>query len=56
MMFDGPHLLYIFVSLFITVILLYLATRFLKKPKHKDVFLKVFAALTVFLHLLPLWV
>lgn len=56
MMFDGPHLLYIFVSLFITVILLYLATRFLKKPKHKDAFLKVFAALTVFLHLLPLWV
>lgn len=56
MMFDGPHLLYIFISLTLTVFMIYVATRYIKKQKMKDLFLKFFAALTVFLHLLPLWV
>lgn len=54
--FDGPHLIYIFASLFATVLILFLALRFLKKQKHKDIFLKFWAFATVFLHILPLWV
>lgn len=56
MLFDGPHLLYIFISLILTILILYLATKYIKKFKHKEWFLKFWAVLTVFLHWLPLWV
>ncbi len=54
-MFDGPHLIYIFASLLATVLIIFLALKFIKKQKHKDTFLKFWAFATVFLHLLPLW-
>ncbi len=53
--FDGAHVTYIIVSLGVTVLLLYLATRHLKTQRGKDVFLKVFALLTFFLHVSILW-
>lgn len=56
MLFDGPHLLYIFISLPISVLILYLAYKYIKAYKHKEWFLKFWALVTVFLHLLPLWV
>lgn len=54
-LFDGPHLGYIAISLTVTVLLLWLAARFIKKQKYKDIFLKTFAWATLFLHLSPLW-
>lgn len=54
-LFDGPHLGYIAISLTVTILLLWLSFRFIKKQKYKDIFLKTFAWATVFLHLSPLW-
>ena len=55
-LFDGPHIAYIAISLSVTVLLLWLAARFIKKQKYKDIFLKTFAWATLFLHISPLWV
>lgn len=56
MLFDGPHLLYIFISLPLSILILFLAGKYIKAFKHKEWFLKFWALVTVFLHLLPLWV
>lgn len=56
MLFDGPHLLYIAVSLIVSFIILFFASKYINKFKYKELFLKFWATLTVFLHLLPLWV
>lgn len=53
-MFDTTHLLYIFISLGITVGSLYLASR-IKQQKYKDIYLKSWALATVFLHISPVW-
>ncbi|MFA5235974.1 MAG: hypothetical protein WC399_03955 [Bacilli bacterium] len=55
-LFDGSHTLYVLVSLAVTVLLLWLPHRFLKKQRHKDLYLKFWSWTTVFLHLSPLWV
>ncbi|MDD4154588.1 MAG: YwaF family protein [Bacilli bacterium] len=55
-LFDGPHLGYIAVSLTITALLLWLPFRFIKSQKYKDIYLKVWALATLFLHLSPLWI
>lgn len=55
-LFDLSHVLYILFSSIIIALILFLAKRFLVKQNHKDTFLKVFAILTVFLHISPLWV
>jgi Zn-dependent protease with chaperone function len=54
--FDSHHLWYIFVSLAVTVGLLWLGHRFLKSSRGKDLFLKTFAFLTFFLHISIMWV
>lgn len=55
-LFDSVHLVYIFISLLVTTILLMLAKRILKTDHTKRLFLKVFALLTFFLHTSVLWV
>lgn len=55
-MFDSYHLGYIFISLFFTVFFLVIGKKFIKKQKYKDIYLKFWAVLTVFLHLSPLWI
>lgn len=55
-LYDVPHVLYIIISIGLTILVLYLANKYLHKQKHKDRFLKVFALLTVFLHISPIWV
>ncbi len=54
--FDGPHLAYIAISLALTALLLWLPFRFIKSQKYKDIYLKVWALATLFLHLSPLWI
>lgn len=53
---DMHHIAYIIISVSLTILLLTLAKRYLKGPKGKSFFLKVFAFLTVFLHISGLWV
>lgn len=55
-LFDMTHIAYIIVSLSLTVMLLVLGIRHLKKAFGKDVFLKFFALATFFLHISPLWI
>jgi len=55
-LFDSYHLGYIFVSLAFTILMVWWPTRYIKQQKHKDIYLKTWAWLTVFLHLSPLWV
>lgn len=55
-LFDTTHILYMVVSLTVTVLLLLGAKRFLKTDRSKDYFLKTFAFLTFFLHISVLWV
>lgn len=54
--FDGPHLAYIAISLALTALLLWLPFRFIKSQKYKDIYLKVWAIATFFLHISPLWI
>lgn len=54
-LFDNYHLGYIFISLGLTVLFLFLGKRFIKSQKYKDMYLKFWGILTVFLHLSPLW-
>lgn len=53
--FDLFHISHIIVSMGITVLLLFLAKKFLKKQRHKDIFLKIIGITTLILHLIPLW-
>ncbi len=55
-LFDLPHLLYIVISLGITVLLLVYAKKTLVRQRSKDRFLKTFGLLTFFLHVSVLWV
>lgn len=55
-MFDVFHLTYIFSSLLVTVIILLGAKKYIKMDKNKNLFLKFWGLLTVFLHLSELWV
>lgn len=55
-LFDLTHMIYIVVSLSVTVGLLLLGKRFLKKKPAKEFFLKFFALATFFLHTSVLWV
>lgn len=55
-MFDKYHIGYIFISLLLTVAFLFFGKKFLKTQKYKDIYLKFWAVLTVFLHLSPLWI
>jgi hypothetical protein len=55
-LFDGPHILYLVISLGLTAVLLVLAKKALKNPAEKGFFLKLFALLTFFLHTSILWV
>lgn len=54
--FDLFHISYILVSLGLTVLILWLAKKYIKTAKSKNIFLKVSGIITVFLHLSPLWV
>lgn len=56
MLFDLAHSLYVVISTVITIVILILATIYLKEQKQKDVFLKFFAIITVVLHYSGLWV
>lgn len=55
-MFNTQHILYMVISGVMTVILLLLAAKGLKKQRQKDGFLKLFAILTVLLHYSDIWV
>lgn len=55
-LFDGPHIAYIVSSLGTTFFVLYMAMRFIKQQKFKDMFLKLWAWGTFFLHISPLWI
>ena len=55
-LFDLTHLIYIFVSLSITFLLLYIAKKYFSKSFLNEWFLKFFALSTFFLHISPLWI
>lgn len=55
-MFDSSHTAYIFISLAITALMIWLPVRFIRKQSHKDIYLKFWAMATFFLHISPLWV
>jgi hypothetical protein len=55
-LFDLTHILYILVSLIVSILILFYAKRYLIKQKHKDFLLKTFGLLTFFLHVSVLWV
>jgi len=55
-LFDLNHILYMIISLALTVGFLGLGKRFLKTQKGKDLFLRTFALLTFFLHISILWI
>ncbi len=54
-LFDNYHIGYIFISLSLTIIFLFLGKKFIISQKYKDIYLKFWGILTVFLHLSPLW-
>lgn len=55
-MFDGFHLLYIVISLLLTVVILFYATKYIKKQSSKDRFLVSMGLLCFFFHISSLWV
>ena len=55
-MFNIQHVLYMVLSGGMTALLLFFAFKWLKTPKQKDGFLKLFAVLTVLLHYSDIWV
>jgi len=55
-LFDQTHIAYIIISLSVTIIILILAKRKLKKFNHKMIFFNITALLTFFLHISVLWV
>jgi hypothetical protein len=54
-LFDWIHIAYIVISLSVTIMLLVLGKRHLKSQFQKDLFLKVFALLTFFIHISIMW-
>jgi len=55
-MFNTQHILYMVVSGVLTAILLYLASKNVKKQSRKDLILKISAVITVIIHFSDLWV
>ena len=55
MLFDGLHLSYIIISLLVSAGLLFLAKKYIHTEKYKEWFLKFWAIVTVFLHLITLY-
>ncbi len=55
MLFDTTHLLYIIISLLLTVLLLIFANKYLKSAKYKKYFLRFFASATFILHISLMW-
>ena len=56
MLFDVPHILYMAISLLVTVGLLIVAAKFATKKEQKNAILKITAAVTVILHYSSIWV
>ncbi|MDR2828568.1 MAG: YwaF family protein [Acholeplasmatales bacterium] len=54
--FDGFHITYLVVSVIISVLLLVLGKRYLKKDKQKNIFFMVFAFLAFISHISTIWV
>lgn len=52
---DLFHLGHIILVVVFTILILYLAKRFLKTQRQKDVFLKLLGISTLILHIIPLW-
>lgn len=50
MLFDLPHILYMIISVVVTASILVVAKFFIKKQKSKDLFLRIWAVLTVVIH------
>ena len=55
-LFDISHILYIFISLIVSISILILGKKYLKKQNQKNALLIVFGLLTFFLHISVLWV
>lgn len=55
-LFDNFHIIYIITSLFLTVLILFLLNKFIKKREHKNIILIILGALTFFIHISELWV
>ncbi len=53
--FDLFHLGHIIISIILIVLILYLANKFLKTNKQKNIFLKIVGVSTFVLHIIPLW-
>lgn len=53
--FDLFHISHIIGSVVLTVLILYLANKFLKTQKQKNIFLKILGISTFILHIIPLW-
>ena len=56
MLFDVPHILYMAISLLVTVGLLIVAAKFATKKEQKNAILKITATVTVILHYSSIWV
>ncbi len=56
MLFDLTHILYMVISAGLSAVILVLASKFLKEPKQKVIFLKIIAVVTVILHYSSIWV
>ena len=56
MLFDLTHILYMVISAIISIALLIIVAKFVKKEQHKECFLKWTAVITVILHYSNIWV
>ena len=55
-LFDFSHFTYIFISLSLTALFLWLPTKVFTTQTHKDIYLKFWGWATFFLHISPLWI
>lgn len=55
MIFDTTHILYIIISLLLTVLLLFVAKKYIKSQKNKTRFLRFFSVATFLLHISIMW-
>ncbi len=55
-LFDLAHIIYILISLTVSILILFIGKRYLIKQNHKDIVLIIFGLLTFFLHVSVLWV
>lgn len=53
--FDGFHIIYITISLILTILILFLATKYLKKQNHKNIFLVSTGIVCFLSHISHLW-